>query len=92
MREINYSGLPEHMRDAFRLYIEKGIPPGSFTQAVLSNDLMGAMGRADIVNRHAIFETCAFLANFAPIGCYGSPEHVKDWIAHRGLEGLMADA
>lgn len=88
MREIDYSTLPEHMQDAFRLYIEKGIPPGSFTTAVLSNDLMEAMRRADIVNRHAIFEICAFLANYAPIGCFGSPEHVSDWIAHRGLGGL----
>lgn len=87
---IDYSMLPEHMRDAFRLYIEKGIPPGSFTQAVLSNDLMGAMGRADHINRDRIFDTCAFLANYAPIGCFGAPERVQDWIRAGGLIGMGA--
>lgn len=88
MQEIDYSGLPPHMRDAFRLYIENGIPPGSFTTAVLSNNLMEAMGRADIVNRMNIFETCVFLKSHAPIGCFGSPEHVQDWIRAGGLEGM----
>lgn len=85
---INYSGLPDHMRDAFRLYIEKGIPGGSFTTAVLSNDLMGAFGRADEINRARLFDTCVFLSSQAPIGCYGSPDHVEEWVRNGGLEGL----
>lgn len=76
------------MQDAFRLYIEKGIPPGSFTTAVLTNDLMGAMGRADIVNRERIFDTCVFLSSYAPIGCYGTAQRVSDWIKQGGLVGM----
>lgn len=87
---IDYSRLPEHMQEGFRLYIERGIPGGSFMTAVLSNDLMGAFGRADEINRARLFETCVFLRSEAPIGCYGSPEHVKDWIAQGGLAGLEA--
>lgn len=90
MREINYSRLPAHMQDGMRLYIENGIPPGSFQTAVLSNDLMGAFRRADDVNRMAILDYAMFLFNEAPCGCFGSPEHVKDWIAKRGLNGLLA--
>jgi hypothetical protein len=89
---IDYSRLPEHMRDAFRLYIEKGIPGGSFTNAVLGNDLMEAFRRADDINRVRMFDTVAFLANQAPIGCYGSPDRVKDWIKTGGLEGLMKES
>lgn len=88
MSPIDYSILPHHMQDAFRLYIENGIPPGSFTMAVLSNDLMGAMGRADDINRARIFDTCCFLRNNAPCGCHGSPEHVHDWIKQGGLIGM----
>ena len=88
MRPIDYSGLPQHMQDTMRLYIEKGIPTGSFTQAFLSNDLMGAMRRADDVNRNRFFEICSFLANYAPIGCYGSPEHYSEWIKSGGLKGM----
>lgn len=88
---IDYSRLPEHMRDPFRLYIEKGIPGGSFLTAVVSNDLKGAFGRADDINRARMFDTVAFLVNEAPIGSYGSPERVADWINHGGLEGLTRE-
>lgn len=88
---IKYDRLPEHMRDGFRLYIEKGIPGGSFMTAVLSNDLMRAFGRADDVNQVRMFDILVFLASEAPIGCYGSPEHVKDWIKNGGLAGLARE-
>lgn len=91
-REIDYSRLPEHMRDGMRRYIENGIPPGSFQRAVLSNDLMEAFKRADDVNSAAMIDYARFLYNEAPGGCYGSPEHVKGWIAHRGLSGLREAA
>lgn len=87
---IDYRRLPEHMRETFRLYIENGIRPGSFTQAVLENDLMGAMGRADDINRVRLFDTCVFLRSHAPIGCYGSPERYADWIKSGGLRGMGA--
>lgn len=84
-----YELLPQHMQDAFRLYIEKGIPPGSFTQAFLANDLMGAMRRADHINQNNFYKTCCFLET-TPIGCHGSPEHVQEWIKVGGLEGMDA--
>jgi len=86
--EINYSCLPEHMREGMRLYIENGIPPGSFQRAVLSNDLMESFRRADDVNSYAMRDYAVFLTCEAPCGCFGSPEHVKDWIAQGGLRGL----
>lgn len=90
--DIDYSRLPVHMQDSFRLYIEKGIPGGSFMTAVLSNDLKGAFGRADDINRARMFDTVAFLVNEAPIGCHGSPEHVKDWIESGGLQGILKES
>lgn len=85
---IDYSRLPEHMQDGMRRYIENGIPPGSFQRAVLSNDLMQAFRRADDVNVHAMRDYAVFLVSQAPGGCFGSPQHVTDWIAHRGLAGI----
>ncbi len=89
--DINYNRLPEHMRDGFRLYIEHGIPGGSFMNAVLSNDLIGAFGRADDINRDRLFDTCCFLRNEAPAGCYGSPDRVREWIRDGGLVGLTKE-
>jgi hypothetical protein len=89
-RQIDYSRLPGHMRDGWRRYIERGIPGGSFLMAVVSNDLMGAMRNADEVNIEMIFQTCSFLHNEAPCGCFGSPERAEEWIADGGLSGMDA--
>jgi len=88
--DIDYGRLPAHMQDGMRRYIERGIPPGSFQRAVLSNDFMEAFKRADHVNTAAMVEYARFLHNQAPRGCFGSPQHVSDWIAHGGLLGLAA--
>ncbi|WP_162947037.1 hypothetical protein [Ruegeria sp. EL01] len=91
MTDLDYSPLPAHMQDGFRLYIEKGIPMGSFGRAFLSNDLMGAFNRADETNRASMFDLCVWLHNRAPIGCHGSPERVDEWIQAGGLEGINND-
>lgn len=85
---INYDMLPYHMRDGTRLYIESGIPGGSFMTALFSNDFLGAFQWADTTNTAAMRSWASFLHNEAPIGCYGSPEIVRDWIKHGGLSGL----
>lgn len=87
---IDYSSLPAHMQDGARRYIEHGIPPGHFLQAVLRNDFMEAFRRADDVNTECMRDWAVFLSSHAPIGCYGSPEHVADWIKSGGLAGLVA--
>jgi hypothetical protein len=82
--------LPTHMHGGIARYIVRGIPPGSFLTAVLSNDLMGAFGKADDENRDALFEWARFIYNFAPTGCHGSPEKVSAWISSGGLLGKEA--
>ena len=73
-------GVPEHDINSLYLYVTHGIQPGSFLQAVLSNDLMDSFGRADSINREAIFETCSFIYNELPHNCHGSREIVQAWI------------
>lgn len=73
-------GIPPHMIDAIDRYVEHKIPAGSFTTAVLSNDLIGAARRADDTNRHLLWEYCFLLHNHLPIGSYGSPEAVSAWL------------
>lgn len=79
--------LPGHMRDSVRLWIERAIPPGSFLEAVLCNDLFGAMGRADDVNVHALKNYAVYFYSFAPSGCYGSTERFSEWAKSGGLIG-----
>ena len=87
---IDYTQLPEHMREGTQLWVEHGIMPGGFLTAVLENDLVGAFGKADLENRASMYIWCQWLFNEAPAGCWGSREQVTDWSQRGGLEGAAA--
>jgi hypothetical protein len=70
-----------------RAYIEEGRPTNHFLTALLENDLMACMGRADDRNLAALKDYCEWLKSFAPGLSYGSPERVAAWIASGGLKG-----
>lgn len=42
-----YAHIPEDMRDAMIRYVEEKTLPGDFLQAVITNDLLNAVCRAD---------------------------------------------
>ncbi len=63
------------------LYILRGVPVGSFLEAVISNDLREAMGRADEGSRANLFGLVRYLHNDCPGGCWGSPERYSEWMA-----------
>jgi len=68
------------MYEGLRRYIDEGIMPGGFLQAMLENDLMGVFGRADNDNLNRIREYLFYLNNEVPYGCWGSSERVNEWI------------
>lgn len=71
-------------------YVEKAWPPGSFVEAVLCNDLMGAFASADSDNRASLFEISSFIWNEVPRFCWGSRETFEGWPARlRDLEDQM---
>lgn len=80
MMEDPYSFVPHHMRDGYKLWIEKGILPGSFGTSVLENDLAGAIGKADHINLRYLASTVSWFYNFAPSDCWGSQEKVALWM------------
>jgi hypothetical protein len=92
LMQVDYSRLPFHMQDGARLYVERGIPGGSFMDAVLSNNLVRAYAKADATNTAAMRDWAMWLYNDAPSGCHGSPEKVADWIKSGGLKGLERQA
>lgn len=81
--------IPYHMREGLTEYVARGRPPGDFLRAVLENDLMRALGRADEANMANLPAYANYLDNYAPISCRGSPKAVNAWIAHGGLAGLL---
>ena len=89
IRNISIHGMriPEHMIGATLRYFNDHVEPGSFLQAVLEDDFMGAWRCADDKNTAAMGAWAALLYEEAPLGSYGSPENVKAWLAMRQDEG-----
>ena len=77
---MNYELIPEHMQEGVKRYLEEGIMPGDFLQAVLENNLVKAFDRADTINRECMFGCAKFLYNEMPGNSWGSPEKVRAYI------------
>ena len=86
----NYNKLPEHIRGATQRYIERGILPGDFLQAVICNDLKESFARADEENIAKMFDIVSFFYNEVPRLCWGSKERMKTWMANKEAEELDA--
>ena len=89
--EPDYQDFPESLRDAVRRYVEDGIFPGGFLEAVICNDLKESFVRADIDNCAAIFEIVSWFYHEAPRECWGSPEQYVEWMAkHNAKRAYVA--
>jgi len=71
--------IPERMMPGLKMWIEHGKSPGGFLRAVLENDLIEALRRADDENLANLPAFVAYLYNEAPALCWGSAEKVKAW-------------
>jgi len=71
---------PVRILDAIWNYTEHHIPCGSFTTAVLENNLSEAIGRADSESQAALFEIVRYVRWEIPSVCHGSPEAVRAWL------------
>ena len=85
----DWTRIPYHCVGGLREYLELGTPVGGFLEAVLSNDLREACGRADELNQYRLFDYIFFLHNYAPAGSWGSPKAYNNWLCIGGLKGLM---
>ena len=79
--------IPDYMHRGLLTYIERGLIPGSFLTAVLNNDLLDAVRRADDKNVVRLHCYGRFLLCAAPREASGSPEQVKSWKQRGGLAG-----
>ena len=72
--------IKQSTRDSINNYIEHGFEPGGFVRSCLENDLMGAMGRADVYNRASLFQITQYIYNDIPSASHGSPAIVQAWL------------
>jgi hypothetical protein len=82
----NYVLIAPVLLERLCAYRDDGTPVGSFLQAVLSNNLRDAIGRADEYNRATLFHLVAWMHNEFPGKLWGSPERYAAWIETKRLE------
>jgi hypothetical protein len=75
-----YPSIDQDLIDSFNRYLEHGIPFGSFLEAVMCNDLMGAVTRADWHNTARLNQICRFIYNEFPHDSHGSKEAYCEWL------------
>ena len=74
------SQIEPRFRESLDAYVSTGRPTGGFLEAVLSNDLKEATGRADERALDNLPHIVAYCYNDIPSGCWGSPERVTAWL------------
>ncbi len=84
--DIDYSILPEHIRDGMKRYVEHGIQPGGFLCAVLENNFLEAFVRADSINTARMADIAAFVYSELPRECHGSQHKMTCWIERHAME------
>lgn len=89
----DYYSIPEHLADELDQWLCHGIVPGGFLRAVLSNNLIDSIVRADLRSREALPRLVQFLLDQAPEGSFGRPSVLEDYPSYlRALERQAAQA
>ncbi len=84
----DYTLIDPVMIESIQRFVKTGCPVGNFLFAVLSNDFMEAIARADENNLKCIPQIAGYVYNETPGMCHGSPEKVNAWTEQGGNGGL----
>ena len=81
-QRLDFTGfkMTQQSQESLYNYLVHGFEPGGFMMAVLSNDLYGAVARADFVNTDLISQYARWIESRAPYGSYGDRETVRGWL------------
>ena len=79
------------LKESIDRYVTLGVPTGGFLEAVISNDLREAYGRADDTSLLILFELVSYLYRACPAGCWGSPENYRSWISRHAEQRANDD-
>tara|TARA_R110000744_G_scaffold114766_1_gene214698 strand:+ start:109 stop:369 length:261 start_codon:yes stop_codon:yes gene_type:complete len=75
-----YLDAPVHILDSINRYVEDGLEPGGFVKAVLSNDLVDALNKADTASLSGLKDILKYCIWKIPPECWGSRAKVDAWI------------
>lgn len=84
--DVDYNTCPEaNMAGGFKNWVEHGIPPGSFGQAILMNDLTEAAFRAHPSVKFALGVLAEWVHWNLPTAARGSREKCLAWMDKHGV-------
>lgn len=92
MYTFNEFYIQDHMMEAIKRYVEDGIKPGDFLQAIICNDLKETIWRADEKNQKNLTAFVAYFYNEVPASIYGTKEKMETWINFKQEEREKRDA
>lgn len=72
--------IPPNIKSAIDSYVDHGHSTGGFVYAVLCNDLVEAVARADTESFAFLLHICKYVFNFVPAPCWGSKKKVTNWL------------
>lgn len=72
--------MRDDIKESLDLYGEAGRETGGFLRAVLENDLLAAVSKADDDNQRDLKEIVLYVFNKLPEKCWGSFDAVNDWL------------
>ena len=76
--------LPEAIYVAIESYADHGQKPGHFLMAVLTNNLLEAVGRADQESMQRLRDIVGYVHNELPAPIHGDPDKVRMWLDANG--------
>ncbi len=81
-----YWQIKEDTIASIQKYVVFGVPPGGFVEAVLANDLMEAIARADQENGRTLKAIATYVYMEIPDPSHGSYEKVGKWMEVKQAE------
>ena len=72
--------IPKNTERALDLYVNEGIRPGGFLEALLCNDLISACIRSDKENANALREIVLWCYGNLPGDSWGDKASVESWL------------
>jgi hypothetical protein len=78
--------VPQHVKDTLTRYVEHRILPGGFLTAVLSNDLFGAVDRADSESLANLTDIVRYVWVALPMEAWGSKDKMYEFVKNKFYE------
>ena len=84
--------IPSATAEGIERYLVHRVPPGSFLEAVICNDLREACGQADENNAAALQAIVGYFYNEAPSLAWGSSARFETWLNEADADTLRGGA